>query len=87
MIQDLGAHCYHNEYIPVPPTEQDFILCYNAKTVLVRKQKTAFYCLVSATFQIGKASLTSIYFPLMSSIFTCFQSWSLLFYLILLLKI
>lgn len=42
MIQDLGAHCYHNEYIPVPPTEQDFILCYNAKTVLVRKTKNSF---------------------------------------------
>ncbi len=32
MIQDIGTHCYHNEYIPVPPKEQDFILCYKAKT-------------------------------------------------------
>lgn len=31
MIQDIGTHCYHNEYIPVPPKEQDFILCYKEK--------------------------------------------------------
>lgn len=42
MIQDLGTHCYHNEYIPVPPTEQDFVLCYNAKNVLVRKTENSF---------------------------------------------
>ena len=38
MIQDIGTHCYHNEYIPVPPKEQDFILCYKEKNVLVKKK-------------------------------------------------
>ena len=42
---------------------------------------------VSVTFQIGKQSRTFIYFPLMSIIFICFQKCSLLFCLILLLKI
>lgn len=42
MIQDIGTHCYHNEYIPVPPKEQDFILCYKEKNVLVKKTKDSF---------------------------------------------
>lgn len=42
MIQDIGTHCYHNEYTPVPPKEQDFILCYNQKSVLIKKTETSF---------------------------------------------
>ena len=42
MIQDLGTHCYHNEYLPVSPKEHDFILCYNEKTILIKKTENSF---------------------------------------------
>lgn len=42
MIQDIGTHYYRNEYVPVPPKEQDFILCYNQKNILIKKTKDSF---------------------------------------------
>lgn len=42
MIQDIGTHCYHNEYKPVPPKGTDFILFYRERTVLVKTNDTSF---------------------------------------------
>ncbi len=36
MIQDIGAHTYHNEYRPVPVQEDSPILAYRGRTILVR---------------------------------------------------
>ena len=35
MIQDLGSHCYHNEYHPVPPKGRDCILFFQGRKALV----------------------------------------------------
>lgn len=42
MIQDIGTHCYHNEYKPVPPKKTDFILFYQKQTALVKTDGTSF---------------------------------------------
>lgn len=36
MIQDLGSHCYHNEYHPVPPEGRDCILFFQGRKALVK---------------------------------------------------
>ena len=36
MIQDLGSHCYHNEYHPVPPRDNDYILFFHGRQALVK---------------------------------------------------
>ena len=36
MIQDLGSHCYHNEYRPVPPRDNDYILFFHGRQALVK---------------------------------------------------
>lgn len=36
MIQDLGSHCYHNEYHPVPPKGRDCILFFQGRKALVK---------------------------------------------------
>ena len=36
MIQDLGSHCYRNEYHPVPPKANDYILFFRDRKVLVK---------------------------------------------------
>lgn len=41
MIQDIGAHCYHNEYTPALPKSGDSILFYRERTVLVRQTADA----------------------------------------------
>lgn len=37
MIQDIAPHQYRNEYRPVPPKKEDFLLCYHENRVLVRE--------------------------------------------------
>lgn len=39
MIQDIGSHCYHNEYKPVPPRKSDYILCFHGRQVLVKTEE------------------------------------------------
>lgn len=34
MIQDIAPHVYHNEYKPVPPTADSFILSFEDKKIL-----------------------------------------------------
>lgn len=36
MIQDIGQHQYYNQYKPIPPDRDSYVLCYNDKEVLVR---------------------------------------------------
>lgn len=36
MIQDIGEHQYYNQYKPVPPDGDSYVLCYSGKEVLVR---------------------------------------------------
>ena len=36
MIQDLGSHRYHNEYHPIPPRDNDYILFFQGRQVLVK---------------------------------------------------
>ena len=42
MIQDLGSHCYHNEYHPVPPKAGDCILLFQGRKVLVKVTEDTF---------------------------------------------
>ena len=42
MIQDLGSHCYHNEYRPVPPKGGDCILFFQERKVLVKITEDTF---------------------------------------------
>ena len=42
MIQDLGSHCYHNEYHPVPPKANDCILFFRDRKVLVKVAEDTF---------------------------------------------
>ena len=46
MIQDIAPHVYHNEYKPVPPTADSFILSFEDKKILfhqaVRRRKFPF---------------------------------------------
>ena len=42
MIQDLGSHCYHNEYHPVPPKANDCILFFRDRKVLVKVTEDTF---------------------------------------------
>ncbi len=37
MIQDIAPHIYHNEYRPVPPTKDSYVLSYQEKDLLVKK--------------------------------------------------
>lgn len=37
MIQDIAPHTYHNEYHPVPPTGDSYVLSYQDKTMLVKR--------------------------------------------------
>ena len=34
MIQDIAPHVYHNEYKPIPPTADSFILSFEDKKIL-----------------------------------------------------
>lgn len=36
MIQDIAPHCYHNEYAPYQIQEEDYVLAYNQRDVLLR---------------------------------------------------
>ena len=36
MIQDIAPHIYHNEYIPVPPTDESFLLCFEGSQVFLK---------------------------------------------------
>ena len=38
MIQDIAPYRYKNEYCPVPPSEEDLLLCYDGDRVLVREE-------------------------------------------------
>lgn len=39
MIQDIGEHIYHNEYIPAPPTGDSVLLCYDGRNVFVKEEE------------------------------------------------
>lgn len=41
MIQDIGAHSFHNEYRPVPPSVSDCLLFFRGRTALVRLEQGA----------------------------------------------
>lgn len=41
MIQDIHPHCYHNEYHPVPPEKDSYLLCYKGREVLVKQKDNA----------------------------------------------
>lgn len=36
MIQDIAPHVYHNEYHPLPPSPESYILCYYEKQILIK---------------------------------------------------
>ena len=38
MIQDISPYRYDNAYHPKRPKEEDFLLCYQGKQALLRKQ-------------------------------------------------
>jgi NAD+ diphosphatase len=48
MIQEIAPHKFRNEYRPVPPKSQDFMLIYEGRKVLVRKESAE---IVFPTFQ------------------------------------
>lgn len=39
MIQDIAPHIYNNQYIPREPKEQDFLLIYDGRNILVKEDK------------------------------------------------
>ena len=55
MIQDLGSHCYHNEYHPVPPKANDCILFFRDRKVLVK--------VTEDTFSFPDFQYTGEYYP------------------------
>lgn len=55
MIQDLGSHCYHNEYHPVPPKANDCILFFRDRKVLVK--------VAEDTFSFPDFQYTGEYYP------------------------
>lgn len=71
MIQDLGSHCYHNEYRPVPPKGGDCILFFQERKVLVKITEDTFPFLISSILGNiipGFINLIPIYSPLMEGI-------------------
>jgi len=40
MIQDIAPHIYHNEYHPVPPQENSFLLYFEGNRALLRREET-----------------------------------------------
>lgn len=40
MIQDIEPHIYHNEYKPVPPTPDSFLIYFEGEQVLIQKTQT-----------------------------------------------
>ena len=36
MIQDIAPHVYHNEYRPMSPSPDSYILCYHEKQILIK---------------------------------------------------
>ena len=55
MIQDLGSHCYRNEYHPVPPKANDYILFFRDRKVLVK--------VMGDTFSFPDFQYTGEYYP------------------------
>ncbi len=43
MIQDIGCHTYHNEYVPVAIQPDSIVLAYRGRTVLARVQEGSKY--------------------------------------------
>ncbi len=39
MIQDIAPHVYHNEYRPVPPDEDSFVLIFEEGRILLKKEE------------------------------------------------
>lgn len=39
MIQDIAPHIYHNEYHPVPPTENSFLMVCSGRSILLKEEK------------------------------------------------
>lgn len=37
MIQDIGTHQFANEYAPVPPEPDSYLLCYRGREILMRQ--------------------------------------------------
>lgn len=37
MIQDIGTHQFANEYTPVPPEPDSYLLCYRGREILMRQ--------------------------------------------------
>lgn len=58
MIQDLGTHCYRNEYQPVPPKGTDCILYFEDRKVLVHNAGETFSF---PTFSEAEKACTSVY--------------------------
>lgn len=42
MIQDIYPHLYHNEYHPHSPNQKDYILGYDGRNILLKKDMTFF---------------------------------------------
>lgn len=42
MIQDIAPHQYHNEYKPVPPTKDSYLLYFSGREALIRGGKEEF---------------------------------------------
>ena len=38
MIQEIAPHQYKNEYDPLPPRKEDYLLCYDGRKVLVKTE-------------------------------------------------
>lgn len=36
MIQDIAPHIYHNEYRPIPPTDESYLLCFEGDQVFLK---------------------------------------------------
>lgn len=54
MIQDIGAHVYHNEYTPRPPREGDHLLVFRQGQILVARDGSEDLRFPSALEAIGK---------------------------------
>lgn len=39
MIQDIEPHIYHNEYTPLPPSEDSFLMVCRGRNILLREEK------------------------------------------------
>ena len=42
MIQDIAPHIYHNEYHPLSPSPESFVLCFHGRQILILETEEGF---------------------------------------------